>query len=121
MRRTQRLSARRDTGLIQSIHGYIIDLRCMPIRLGVDVTCDLLQVQSNETLMDICEEQRFEDTDVVMQDEKPRGCPDAVRERMTLPAHRHNLAAGAMSMQTCSHTVSQQVRAMYTACNAVET
>ena len=67
MRRTQHLSARQDTGLVQSIHGYMFDLRCMSIRLDVDVTCALLQVQSNETLMDICDELRFEDIDVVMR------------------------------------------------------
>jgi len=78
-----------------SNHPWIhFHLRCMPVRLNVDVTCHLPQGQSNETLMDICEEQRFEDIDVVMRVGKPRGCPDANRKRMTLSAHRHNLAAG---------------------------
>ena len=76
IRRTQHLSAKQDTGILQNIHGYMIDLRCMTVRLNVDVTCDLLQGQSNETLMEICEEQRFEDIDVVMRGGKLRACPD---------------------------------------------
>ena len=52
----------------------------MPVRLNVDVTCYLLQGQSNEALMGIYEEQRFEEIDVAMRGGKPRGCADAIRK-----------------------------------------
>jgi hypothetical protein len=51
-----------------------------PVRLDVDVSCDLPQGQSNEALMGIYEEQRSEEIDVAMRGGKPRGCADAIRK-----------------------------------------